>query len=71
MSKRIAEFDTAEDAMDFCRMKGSGFYEVVGGIDKLYAVIPKVLRTTNLGNPYEAPVVIGRSEEWEEDDYER
>lgn len=37
---RIAEFNDANDALRFARMKGDD-YTVVGGIHLLYAVMPR------------------------------
>lgn len=52
---RIAEFDSADDAWAFLNMKGKDHYEVCGGIHKMYAVIPKRVYATNLGNPESPP----------------
>lgn len=38
MSRRIAEFESDEDAMAFMRMKGEQFYTVCGGINMPWAV---------------------------------
>jgi hypothetical protein len=59
MSERIAEFDSADDALHFAKMKnrlcGSDDYDVCGGIHKMYAVMPKIQYATNLGDPFSPP----------------
>jgi hypothetical protein len=40
VSERIAEFADAQDALRFAKLKGPD-YEVCGGINYMYAVIPK------------------------------
>lgn len=56
MSGRIAEFDFADDALLFAKMKnrlcGSDDYDVCSGIQKMYAVMPK-LRTPDPDEAYE------------------
>ena len=46
MSERIAEFDSADDALMFAKMKnrlcGADDYDVCGGLQKMYAVMPKL-----------------------------
>jgi len=52
MTRRIAEFETQEDAMDFRRMKGAEFYTVCGGINLPWAVRPLETQRIDCG-PFE------------------
>jgi hypothetical protein len=59
MSERIAEFDSADDALHFAKLKnrlcGSADFDVCGGIHKMYAVMPKIRYATELGDSDEPP----------------
>ena len=52
MSRRIAEFDTIEDAQNFRRMKGKDYYTVCAGINLNWAVRPLETQSIDCG-PYE------------------
>lgn len=59
MSERIAEFDEADDALRFAKMKnrlcGSDDFDVCGGVHKMYAVMPRLRYTTSSGRSESPP----------------
>lgn len=57
MTRRIAEFESEYDAMDFMRMKGEQFYTVCGGINMPWAVRQYRRESIN-HSPFEPPDVV-------------
>ncbi len=70
VNTRIAEFEDADDALRFARMKGPD-YCVCGGIRFMYAVRPKSAR--EVGGTGEQPPdrLVDEDEFYEDDDNER